>query len=407
MKNTFKGFYNPIDEEVESAWKDPSTLFVFDANVLLNLYSYSEKTRNDFLKTLEKINDQIWLPYQAALEYQRRRLEVIKNQKLTFSKINEAIEKIDNSLPFKLIELKLKDSHPELHKKTEELIKEIKKLTGSYKRSLKNWEKKQLDVRNHDPIRVELHDLFEKKVGAKPENQDYLRKLYQDGKQRYAIKMPPGYMDNRKKDNSDNLFMFDGIEYQRHFGDLILWKQILEKTKSNSVKKLIFITDDSKEDWWYIIDSSGKKQIGPRAELQQEFYTETNAEFYYMYNTSGFMEYAKQVFDLKIDNRSILDANTAFLNSIKARNKTLENVQALKELKALNSLIRDQATDAMLPAGYKDFLDKASLAKSLGLTADFSTLQEDFENISAMYQTNKKLIDALNPTSNINKDDNN
>ncbi|MBE4223283.1 hypothetical protein HJ016_23945 [Vibrio parahaemolyticus] len=54
MKDKFKGFYSPTDTQIEDAWKDDSTIFVFDTNVLINLYGYAEQTRKDFFDVLKK-----------------------------------------------------------------------------------------------------------------------------------------------------------------------------------------------------------------------------------------------------------------------------------------------------------------------------------------------------------------
>ncbi|WP_370622862.1 PIN-like domain-containing protein [Vreelandella alkaliphila] len=52
---------------------------MFDTNVLLNLYGYAKQTREDFFSILQSINEKLWIPYHAGLEYQRRRLNIIRN----------------------------------------------------------------------------------------------------------------------------------------------------------------------------------------------------------------------------------------------------------------------------------------------------------------------------------------
>ena len=42
MRKTFRGFYQPGKKEFQELWN--SCLFVLDANVLLNMYRYSEAT---------------------------------------------------------------------------------------------------------------------------------------------------------------------------------------------------------------------------------------------------------------------------------------------------------------------------------------------------------------------------
>ena len=137
MKNVFKGFHNVNQEKLEELWKDEQTLFAFDANVLLNLYGYAMQTRNDFFNILESIKDNLWIPYHAGLEYQRRRLTVIKNEKSIFNDIENNLEKIQNVFKGDFEQLALKRRFPKLFENTEKLEKEINKSIGNYKN--KGW----------------------------------------------------------------------------------------------------------------------------------------------------------------------------------------------------------------------------------------------------------------------------
>ncbi len=91
--------------------------------------------------------------------------------------------------------------------------------------------------------------------------------MYADGKIRYENKIPPGFKDAEKASKGeDSYYYFDGLRFERQYGDLILWKQLLLKASDENVDNIIFITDDSKEDWWYKINSNGNKTIGPLAQ---------------------------------------------------------------------------------------------------------------------------------------------
>ena len=116
MKEIFNGFYTPSDKTIKKCWSDKKTLFIFDTNVLLNLYSYTAETRDDFFHIIEKISSKIWLPYHVGLEYQRNRLNIIKNEKKIFNDINIYLENIENNLETnKLQELKLKQRLPDFY----------------------------------------------------------------------------------------------------------------------------------------------------------------------------------------------------------------------------------------------------------------------------------------------------
>jgi len=317
MKGIFKSFHNVSTEELELAWEHKNTLFVFDTNVFLNLYGYAKQTRDDFFKIIEKLENRIWIPHQVGLEYQRRRLEVIKNEKTVFNDIENNLLKIENTFKGDFEKLALKRRFPKLAEATEKLEKEIKKSISNYNKSVAHWNSEQPCVRSHDEIRDILNEYFDGNVGEKPSEQDWLDKLYAEGKVRYENKIPPGFKDAEKANKGeDSYYYFDGLRFERQYGDLILWKQLLLKASDENVDNIIFITDDSKEDWWYKIHSNGNKTIGPLAELQAEIYRDSNIDKFHMYSTSSFMEDGKTNLSVVVNESSIKDAGIQHLQSV-------------------------------------------------------------------------------------------
>ncbi|MBE9467448.1 MAG: hypothetical protein IMY72_03885 [Bacteroidetes bacterium] len=59
--------------------------------------------------------------------------------------------------------------------------------------------------------------------------------------------MPSGYQDSTKDKDDKSSFTYDNIRYERQFGDLILWNQIINKAKENKIENVIFVTDDAKK----------------------------------------------------------------------------------------------------------------------------------------------------------------
>src|SRR5665647_778377 len=79
MKKSFYGYYSPTTEQYQLLWKEG--LIVFDANVLLNLYRLPTTARDELISVLELLKERLWIPHQVALEFQRRRLTVISNER--------------------------------------------------------------------------------------------------------------------------------------------------------------------------------------------------------------------------------------------------------------------------------------------------------------------------------------
>ncbi|MED1951788.1 PIN domain-containing protein [Brevibacillus centrosporus] len=91
MKKNFEMYYRPSEEEFVKLWEE--CIFVFDTNVLLNLYRYTSQTQQEFLNIVEKVRHRVWIPHQVALEYNVNRRSVILEQKVTYDRIRSTISK--------------------------------------------------------------------------------------------------------------------------------------------------------------------------------------------------------------------------------------------------------------------------------------------------------------------------
>ena len=294
MKKEFIGFYMPQEEELRNAWSSDKTLFIFDTNILIKLYSYQPSTVQDFFSILEKLGNRIWLPHQVGLEFQNRRLEIKSLEKKKFKDLNNNIEdilKIEKEIEKKFS----KGRFPELDTATEKLFQGIEKLLEDYKKVVNKCNKCQPSIRAHDKIRERIDKYFEGKVG-KAYSPEKLEEIYVEGEERYKNNIPPGFKDKDKdKDKEGNDYYYRGARYQRKFGDLIIWKQIIDKSLSDKIENIIFITDDEKEDWWFFVKENGEKAIGPLANLTHEIIDKGEASLFYMYNTTSFFEAAKSL----------------------------------------------------------------------------------------------------------------
>ncbi|MDN5049535.1 PIN-like domain-containing protein [Aliarcobacter butzleri] len=309
MKNSFKAYYLADTNEIMNR---TDTIFVFDTNVLLNLYSYTEQTREDFFSLLDIVKDRVWIPYHVGLEYQRNRLSVIRTEKKIFNDLIAYISNIKKNLDTNSLQsLKLKQRLPKINEETIKLQKKIIEELDKYSELVKEWDNKQPCVRSEDLIRERIDKIFDNKIGEIPKNQEYLNELFKSGKERYENKIPPGYEDEKtKKDYSS--FKYNNLEYIPMYGDYIIWEQLINEVKNKDLKSLLFITDDVKEDWLYLIDSNGKKEIGPRVELVDEILEKTNIELFHIMKSSDFLINGKEFFNSKIKDDSIEELNESF-----------------------------------------------------------------------------------------------
>lgn len=265
VRDVLRGWYPPTDDEFKQLWSD--SLIVVDASVLLSLYRYTPAARDQLLETFEQLRDRLWLPHQAAMEYQRNRLEVISQQHSAYTKLrseaSQAVERLRGALG-------AFSRHPSVD--VAEIMKEFEAALTNSLSYLDRTEGEAGETKTpqEDSLRDRLTALFDARVGTALSAQD-LTELAREGAKRYDAGIPPGYRDRDKPDD-------------RRFGDLIIWEELLRHAAANATD-VLFVTDDRKEDWWWIDQG---RTIGPRPELVQEF-VERTARCFYMYTPDQFL----------------------------------------------------------------------------------------------------------------------
>ena len=267
MRKQFFEYYGLTKAELDKLWKD--SLIVFDANLLISLYRRPQEVRDDILNVIKTLEDRIWLPQQVGYEYHEHRLE----------EANRPIESIRGLVDkFKKFETEIQNGYSKNPYIDYKKIKNsLTRLITTVEKSVDEWLNKCPDFLQKDSVLEVLTNLFEGKVGD-PYTQEQLEKIYKEGELRYAAKVPPGYKDCKKHDGD-----------RHRFGDLIIWRQIIDKAKSLG-KDIIFVTDDEKEDWW---DMYHDNKLGPRKELIREFQNGTGGHIIWFYTTDRFLESAK------------------------------------------------------------------------------------------------------------------
>lgn len=271
MKDLFPGHFKESEENLREVWD--SCIFVFDANILLNLYRYSDATRNEFLRLLEKIKDRVWLPHRAAEEYLSNRLSVIDQQEQSYDSTIKSINNLKS-------DLNNARQHPFVSKQT---MGDVDSVFNALCEELLKNKKVHTQRISNDEIKNSISQIFENRVGL-PFDKEKLEQLIVDGEERYKQKIPPGYKDASKSSESEVF-----TDKCRKYGDLIVWKQVLEHS-SEVEKGVVLVTDDKKEDWW---ERFKGKTVGPRPELVKEFKDSTSNTFH-MYQADRFLELARE-----------------------------------------------------------------------------------------------------------------
>jgi PIN like domain/SWIB/MDM2 domain len=262
MRKIFPGYFRPTETEFEGIWD--TAIIALDANVLLNLYRYSESARKALLGALRSVKERIYIPNQAAKEFLSNRLSVTAGQAEEYTKaiktINDVVENLSNT-----------KRHPFL---PEADFPPFRTQATKVCALLDAQREKLLNRLTQDETLELLDSMFIDATGT-GFTDEKLRLIETEGLLRYQNNIPPGYRD-WKKDASGDL--------HKKFGDLILWKQVIARAKEVG-RPLILVTDDQKTDWW--LEQSGRT-IAPRPELLEEFLHESKQVFW-MYSVEKFL----------------------------------------------------------------------------------------------------------------------
>ncbi|HLP91268.1 MAG TPA: PIN-like domain-containing protein [Nostocaceae cyanobacterium] len=323
--------YSMTPEREEKLWKD--CIFVFDTSALLNFYDYSPETQNSiFQKIFPKLINRLWIPKQVEYEYLKNRQDTMrkhlqKYEKILltettnndggyFQKIEASIQKIKKEIKYILGQIqtleqstKKQETHPYFDDKS--LIKDLESnfattfeesITSQIKlfedrlneckekvqKEKSNREEEVKKISQNDPVLKKISDFFEVGQGY---SFDKLMEIVKEGELRYRAQIPPGYKDDKP-----------GISL---YGDLILWKQIIDYAKIKKKHIILVINDITKGDWCDTEENDSKKIDKPREELIKELYDITGIELW-MYSFSQFLYKARKILDVKLDQK-ILD----------------------------------------------------------------------------------------------------
>lgn len=350
MRTTFESYYPPTEDFYDFIWKD--SLIVLDTNVLLDMYRYSESTREDFITLFKKISDRLWIPHQVGLEFSKNRPGVIAEQvqmlekaKSLLPSLRDTITKeIDNKLSFRL--------HPVLNKN--DFTKAFEEPLIELEKKFENYTDSHPDLLTDDPILETLLDLFEGRIGPSFDEKR-LDEIFKEGKDRYEKDVPPGYEDARGANKKEGNAIY---------GDLILWFQIIEQVKSTKSEAVIFISNDMKDDWWW---SSKGRNLGCRPELRHELSEATGAKFH-IYTSERFLHYASKRIKIKVRE---------------------ESVDEVKKLEQANRKANEKATGAYAGSIFKQLLEDQRRREKI-----LSSLQPGL--LSSFVEENAKRQETLN-----------
>lgn len=373
MRDVFPEYFKD-KAEVERIWKD--CVFVFDANVIIDLYRYSDPTKESLLKSLRHYKDRVWIPRQASEEYLRNRASVIASEETYYTETSNKINEFLSSLKDVF---EKRRQHPFISEKS---AQDFFNAADKMKKELNANGEKYLSRVSDDEIRKEIVDIFDGRVGEGLSDEQ-LEEVFKEGVERYKNKTPPGYEDVKKFKGDIEKDDANFEDKKSVYGDLIIWKEIIQKSISDK-KNIVLVTGDDKEDWW---NKSKGKNLGPRVELIKEFESLTGNKFY-MYTGPNFLSISSKEIGGSSDKAAVDEMNEV--------NKMLSS----EDLKVKKVRLRNNSKIENSRLFFRDgkLIDKDSLEKNkqlLILKEKLQRLQSEREWIQQKVSQSHEEIEEL------------
>ncbi|MBB4661988.1 PIN-like domain-containing protein [Conexibacter arvalis] len=284
----FEGYRTPSQDAYRRVLTQG--IVAVDANVLLNLYRYTEQAKNDLLAVLASLGSQLWVPNQVVVEFWRNREGVLRDPRGTERAARELVDARDRATAT----IRAWANRVSLPPAEERRL--IDTLLGAYSTVIdgvdafsdRSGERAARDT-GSDVVLGRLEAVLDSRVGP-PLESDAHAVAVAEARRRIEELVPPGFKD-KSKDG-------DGAA-----GDYLVWEQLLIEA-SRRRSDVLFVTGDVKEDWWR--RERGELR-GPRLELVAEMRSRSEGNLL-MLTPSMLLSIARSVLDVEVHEESVENA---------------------------------------------------------------------------------------------------
>jgi hypothetical protein len=281
----FEGYQTPTTADYQGVFR--SGMVIPDANVLLNLYRYTDQARDDLLLILERLGDQLWVPHQVLVEFWRNRDSVLRDPRDT----DKAAQELSGARDRTMVTFRTWANRVSLA--PEESKRLLDALSGGFEAVIDGVDRfsdasaiESARDTDKDAVLKRLESILAGRVGSPLGDEDY-KVAVTEGLRRVDAREPPGYLDKPKDD--------DGAA-----GDYLVWEQVLVEAERRRCN-VVFVTGDVKEDWWR---REAGEQRGPRLELVNEMRTRCETRLF-MLRPPGLLSLAGEVLSVAVHKESV------------------------------------------------------------------------------------------------------
>lgn len=254
MYDDFAGHRIPDAGEVAHALR--SATVAVDTNVLLDLYRFSDATREAMLELLAGLGERLFVPHQVMREFWRNRLDVVAGRDRASV---ETSERIGRHLGATAMAIRTWATPAGVAEPArDELLGRIAALRHELHAAVTAQLPLRVDPRGPaDPVLDRLERVLAGRVGPAPEADEWAEAIAR-GHDRAQQRIPPGYLDAAKTES--------GLP-EGGAGDYLMWSQSIAEVARRGSSDLVLVTGDGKTDWWV---RRGAVFLGPRRELADE-----------------------------------------------------------------------------------------------------------------------------------------
>lgn len=300
IKKQFPEFYQEKLEKIDLK-SESENLIIFDTNFLLDILQSPTDIGKKYIDSLKRVQDNIYIPYLVALEFNFRKSGIKKEKHYNITKYRDVVEGNLKTLKESISDHQSINIKKNTEDFSSDLLEEVEKFQEHI---LKKLDKKIATyiTEEENTIYKELINIVENNIGEKY-TQEWIAEVESEGENRYKDKIPPGFDDEEKEDTEEDSRRYSNLCYQRKYGDLIIWKDIINYSKNSSKKgvKVIYVTNDGqsskKSDLLYKVK---KLIVGPHIFLMNELQMEANKELYILSNLR-FVQLVTEISDSQIE----------------------------------------------------------------------------------------------------------
>lgn len=265
-------------------------LVCVDTNVLLDLYRFTPSARADLIHVLERLGDRLFVPYQVALEFQRRRFDAIQSQQSFFDEkvdqLNKHVRSVESMT--KALVKGLGASDADLAATSDTAIAALRGLAEQIREMQREQDVAIPSDTNDEPIQEVVIRLLSGRTGHRPSAED-LDTWHREADKRYAERIPPGFEDAGKSENNH--------------GDYLLWRELLNEAQRRDLP-VTLVSREEKVDW---VRRNGPTIFGPLPELVDEMLEVAGVRFALM-SPTAFLEEARTALSVAVEDSTVSQA---------------------------------------------------------------------------------------------------